>query len=314
MATNESNNTKYTHKSTEAKEWEMDYALKKQPVIAIGKIGWTTNEFNDASGLALSESNQLIYIADKDNGRIQVVTYEGNFVTSFGQGKLVHPWGIAVTEDYVSVTDYHLHTLIKFSDLKLRMIGTRGSEKGELAYPRGLCSDYNGDLYVADCGNNRVCIFTENLTFVNCLGTQQLCYPRDVKVIPNSIAVLNGGPICVKFYSRSGHLIYSCLDQDGIVLDPLFFCLDPIGNILMSDFYYDKIMILSPSGKLIHSIGRTGHGRGDFVEPCASESNETKSSSLDEWLKYPMSKPYDDAYYSYDGEPEFNVETDFVLT
>ena len=36
-----------------------------------------------------------------------------------------------------------------------------------------------------------------------------------------------------------------------------------------------------------------------------------KSSSLDDWLKSSKSKPYDDAYYYYGGEPDIYSEPDF---
>ena len=48
----------------EVREWELDYSLKKQPVLAIGKSGTANNELNSPRGLALDEPNQLIYIAD----------------------------------------------------------------------------------------------------------------------------------------------------------------------------------------------------------------------------------------------------------
>ena len=58
------------------KECKLDYSLKKQPVLAVGKEGSADNELNYPAGLALDEVNQLIYIADTYNSRIQVVSFE----------------------------------------------------------------------------------------------------------------------------------------------------------------------------------------------------------------------------------------------
>ena len=52
-----------------------------------------------------------------------------------------------------------------------------------------------------------------------------------------------------------------------MVHGPKFFCLDPAGNILITDFYRHSIKILSPSGQLIHTIGKEGHGRGELYNP-----------------------------------------------
>ena len=247
----------------EVKECKLDYSLKKQPVLAIGKYGSNNNTLDDTAGLALDEVNQRIYIADRYNKRIQVVSFEGKFLKRFGQDILEEPWGIAVTEDNVFVTDWDLHALLQFRKKDCKLVGRTGTEgpgEGNLDVPRGLCSDYNGDVYVAEPPNNRVSVFSKQLQFLKCLGTQQLQTPVDVKVTPNSLVILDRSPNCIHFYSRSGDLLSSCVTQgkDGMVYQPYFFCLDTAGNILITDNRDDDVKILSPSGHLIHEIGKEG--------------------------------------------------------
>ena len=264
----------------EVKECKLDYSLKKQPVLAVGKGGSAENELYCPAGLALDEVNQLIYIADWWNSRIQVVSFKGKFLKRFGPDILKEPWGIAVTADNVFVTDWNLHALFQFrkNDCKLvRRTGTKGAGEGQLDDPRGLCSDYNGDVYVADCGNHRISVFSKQLQFVKCLASQQLKYPVDVKVTPDSVVILDWSPNCIHFYSRSGDLLRSCVTQgeDGTVCDPCFFCLDVAGNILITDTYRHDVKILSPSGLLIHEMGKRRYEKGEFDYPhgiCVSES------------------------------------------
>ena len=264
----------------EVTEWELDYSLKKKPVLAVGKRGNANNELNWSRGLALDEPNQLIYIADMDNSRIQVVSFAGKFLKSFGQGILKVPWGIAVTEDNVFVTDWDLDALLQFSKKDYKLVGrtgTKGGGEGQLNSPRGLCTDYNGDVYVAEYYNHRVSVFSKDLNFLKHLFTQQLRSPHDVKVTPNSVVVLNLSPNCIHFFSRSGALLRSCVTQgeDGMVYHPWFFCLDPAGNILITDLSRNNIKILSPSGQLMHTIGKGGHGRGELFYPwgiCLSQT------------------------------------------
>ena len=263
----------------DVRECKLDYSLKKEPVLAVGKKGSNYNELYHAAGLALDEVNQLIYIADWSNSRIQVVYFEGKFLKRFGQDILKRPWGISVTEDNVFVTDWGLHALLQFrkKDCQLvRRTGTEGSGEGQLDVPRGLCSDYNGDVYVAETPSNRVSVFSKQLQFMRFLGTQQLKSPRDVKMTPNSVVILDWSPNSIHFYSRSGDLLSSCVTQgeDGMVCNPQFFCLDTAGNILITDFERHDLKVLSPSGHLIHMIGKEGHGRGEFYSPrgiCVSE-------------------------------------------
>ena len=112
----------------------------------------------------------------------------------------------------------------------MRRTGTEGAG-GQLCGPNGLCSDYNGDVYVAEHPNNRVSVFSKLLQFVKCLGTQQLESPVDVKVPPNSVVILDDNPNCIHFYSRSGDLLSSCVTrgEDGMLYNPHFFCLDTAG-------------------------------------------------------------------------------------
>ena len=264
----------------EVTEWELDYSLKKKPVLAVGKKGNANNELYHPRGLALDELNQLIYIADCWNSRIQVVSFAGKFLKRFGLGILKLPWGIAVTEDKVFVTDQDLHALLQFSkkDYKLvRRTGTEGRGEGQLNHPSGLCIDYNGDVYIADSNNDRVSVFSKDLNFLKHLFTQQLSYPCDVKVTPNSVVVLDLSSNCIHFFLRSGTLLRSCVTQGevGMLDNPQFFCLDPAGNILFTDWYHNNIKILSPSGQLMHTIGKEGHGRGELFCPdgiCLSQT------------------------------------------
>ena len=261
-------------------KWELDYSLKKKPVLAVGKEGKANSELYQPSGLALDEPNQLIYIADCGNSRIQVVSFAGKFLKRFGQGILKLPCGIAVTEDNVFVADWDLHALLQFSkkDYKLvRRTGTEGRGEGQLGYPRGLCIDYNGDVYQVESNNSRVSVFSRDLNFLKHLFTQQLSYPQDVKVTPNSVVVLDLSPNCIHYFSRNGALLHSCATQGGVgmVYSPQFFCLDPAGNILITDYYRHNIKILSPSGQLMHTIGKEGHRRGELSYPygiCLSQT------------------------------------------
>ena len=264
----------------EIKEWNQDYSLKKRPVLAVGKEGRAKDELYLPRGLALDEPNQLIYVADYGNHCVQVVSVTGKFLRRFGRGILQLPWGIAVSEDNVYVTDRYLYAVFQFrkKDYELvRRTGTEGRGEGQLNNPKGLCIDYNGDVYVADTCNHRVSVFSKDLDFLKHLFTQQLKYPRDVKVTTSSVVVLDWSPNCVHFFSRSGTLLRSCVTQgeDGMVHDPRLFCLDPLGNILISDYYRGNIKILSPSGQLMHTIGKEGHGRGELYCPrgiCLSQT------------------------------------------
>ena len=256
-------------------EWEVpDYSLKREPVLTAGKWGTGLKELK-ARGLAIDESNELIYVADWGNKRVQTVSFKGNFLKRFGLYKLKEPYGIAITSEHIYVTDIELDTLFQFYKNSFQLLnrtGTKGQTDGQFNAPTGLCTDYSGDVFVADYGNNRVCIFSHELIFISKLGIGQLFRPKDVKLTPDcQVVVLDESYECVHFYSRNGHLLSSCVSKgrgaEYLVSIPSFLCMDLAGNIIISDRGNDSIKIISKSGHLIHTIGKYGHGIGELVYP-----------------------------------------------
>ena len=89
----------------EVREWEVpDYSSKKEPGVTAGKLGIGDNELR-AAGIAIEDDNKLIFIADCYNSRVQIVSFEGQFKTRFGQETLEYPWGITVSKEHVFITD-----------------------------------------------------------------------------------------------------------------------------------------------------------------------------------------------------------------
>ena len=256
-------------------DWEVpDYSLKREPVLTAGKFGTGVNELK-ASGLAIDESNELIYVADFENKRVQIVSFKGNFIQRFGQDKLSRPWGIAITCEHIYVTDVELHALFKFNKNSFQLLnrtGTKGQTDGQFYSPTGLCTDNSGDVFVADNANNRVCIFSNDLQYKYKLGIGQLDRPRDVKLTPDcQVVVLDKSPECVHFYSWNGHLLSSCISRgegpEYLVSNPYFLCMDPAGNIMITDYSAHSIKIMSKQGHLMHTLGKEGHGIGELMHP-----------------------------------------------
>ena len=251
-----------------------DYSLKREPVLAAGKFGSGSKELNYAAGLAIDEANKLIYVADYGNSRVQIVSFEGDFIKRFGQDKLKQPCGIALTKEHIYIVDRALHALFQF-DKSFQLVnrtGTKGHTDGQLNYPRGLCIDYSGGVFVADDYNNRVCVFSKELQFLSNLGVGQLESPKDIKLTPDCLlAVLDRSPKCVHFFTRNGHLLSSCVSQGGgpdcLVNLPFFFCIDTAGNLMISDCGRHSIKIVARNDQLLHTVGREGHARGELRFP-----------------------------------------------
>ena len=240
----------------------VNYFVRKEPILTTGKQGKYFGEFYGARGLALDEVDQVIYIADMGNSRVQMFSFQAGFIRKFGENVLKEPWGITLSQDHILVTDISLHSLLRFNKKTLQLtdrVGGKGSEEGELKRPKGVAVDANGDVYIVDKGNNRVSIFSKHLQFLSCIGQGKLYYPQDVKLTAESVVVLDWSEKCVHFFSKDGDLLSSCVTQGSyqecLVYCPFFFCLDKDVNFIISDYDHSQIKIVSRSGELIHSIG-----------------------------------------------------------
>ena len=248
------------------------YSQKTQPILTAGTERKGDKQLY-GTGLSLDEVNEKVYIADCGNHRVQA--FQGEFLSHFGEEVLYRPWGISVTDNHIIVTNCWYHTLFQFcknSHQLLNRAGGYGNNEGQLYYPRGLSVDWNGYVFVADQWNNRVSVFSNLLHYKQTIGQGSLSYPQDVKLATDKVVVLDRSPNCIHFFSRSGDLLTSCVsrgeDQGYLVWNPYFFCLDSEQNILVSDWGHHAIKILSNSGELLHTIGREGNGKGEFIRPC----------------------------------------------
>lgn len=97
-------------------------------VALLGKTG----EFEAASGIALDEKRNLIYVVDAKKHQVNVY----------------------------SLNDYSY----------LRTIGKRGEKDGEFNFPTNIAIDREGRIYVVDTGNFRVQVFDSEGRFIKSIG------------------------------------------------------------------------------------------------------------------------------------------------
>ncbi|KAI6658989.1 hypothetical protein LOD99_14665 [Oopsacas minuta] len=251
-----------------------DSLYEELPNLAVGNCGKGKRQFCSPRGIVLDEEKGDIFVADRDNSRIQVMNYIGEYISEFGKGELKSPYGIAMTDYHIFITDTFYHAVFKYSKSspnKLEAIaGKKGKLEGELNNPRGISIDTNGDVYIAEYWNSRVSVFTKNLEFIKSIG-KGLVYPKDVKLTKSSVVVLDWSSNCINYFNRNGDHISSSVtrgyQQNCLVHEPFFFCLDESENIILTDRLNHCIKIISKSGKLIQTIGKKGKDKGQLNKP-----------------------------------------------
>ena len=110
--------------------------------LEFGSFGTTEGKFKSPSGLAFDRGNDLLYVADTDNDRIQIFDVDGNCSGSD-----------EVADDVCFVDEF----------------GTSGNGEGEFDSPTAMVLDTGSDLlYIVDSGNDRIQIIDVEIGRASC--------------------------------------------------------------------------------------------------------------------------------------------------
>ncbi|CAH2042379.1 unnamed protein product, partial [Iphiclides podalirius] len=160
---------------------------------SIGQKGSRDGMFRSPEGIATDNSQQLIYVVDTGNDRIQILQPDGKFVDQIGVAakqqplntasvwatkevlctELNAPTAVALTSDRVVVLDSgnrRVKVYNKQDRGKVLEFGSLGQRKGQFRQPEVLAVDPMGFILVGDSGNCRVQVFKPNGHLVRVFG------------------------------------------------------------------------------------------------------------------------------------------------
>ena len=251
-----------------------DYKTKQLPTAYCCKKSSkqkSPGELNNPRSLAIHYKTGNIYIADRDNHRVQVFSCNGDYLFMFSE-KMNRPFGICISQNNVFVTqlDGHCINMYELEGKLIKSVGTGGNGEAQFKYPLGLdVSDRTNNIYVCDRGNHRIQILTEELKYHSMLGIDLLKSPRDVKVTRDRVLVLDQSDPCM-FVFNSDHVLTNRLITRGVGKQtnmPLCFDIDREYNIIMSDCNNHCVNVFNQEGEQIHKLGKGGQGIGEFHRP-----------------------------------------------
>jgi trimeric autotransporter adhesin len=207
------------------------------------------------------------YIADEGNQRIRQVATNGTISTVAGNGTigysgdggpavsaaLAGPVGVALNaagDLFIADTNNHRIRRVRSGMITTFAGNGYGGYAGdggaamaaELAYPAGVAVDSNGNLYIADTGNNRIRMVTPNGVITTIAGGAQ------------------------GFSGDGGKATLATLNNPAAV------ALDSTGNIYIADTGNQRIRKIDPTGVITTVAGNGTTGYGGLGGPAMNAS------------------------------------------
>ena len=205
-------------------------------VLSFGSHGCGVGQFLDPWGVTVDGEGN-IFVADKGNHRVQKFTSEGKFLAAAGtkgRGPLqfLSPTDVAFNAGdrklYVADRDNGRIQVLN-SDLSFSScFGKPGAVRGQFNYAMGVACDSTGKVFVADCANHRIQVFTAEGRCLNVFsrcGLDELRYPIGVAVDRNGRVYVTEGcskrRVCV--FTVEGQFVMTFgghwVDANGLAVD-----------------------------------------------------------------------------------------------
>jgi DNA-binding beta-propeller fold protein YncE len=213
--------------------------LKIAYLGTIGSQGSASGKFLNPGSIEFSPTENLVYVSDMHNNRIQIFDTKGRFNSSWTdqgikKGEFNHPGDIGVDAitGYVYVSDIDRNTIQKFdaSGKFITKWGSTGTADGQFNQAGDIAVDTaKRFVYVTDVHNNRIQKFDTNGNFITKWGS-----------------------------AGSG---------DGQFKFPTGITIDLDGMIYVADTFNDRIQKFDTNGNFITKWGSPGTRAGSFDRP-----------------------------------------------
>ena len=230
-----------------------------EKIRTFGSSGSGNGQLSGPVGVTVDNEDN-IYVVDYSNHRVQKFTSEGKFVAAVGsQGsnnlQFYNPFGICFNRrnNTLYVCDQCNYRVQMLStDLTFKSsFGTYGSGNGQLKNPIYAAVDDADNLYVTDCYNQRVQVFSPEgrflRAFTNKANGEKLKSPYAISIdSSNTVYVSESGPHSVSVFTSQGDYITSFGGQgagEGQFNTINGLSVDQNDSIIVSDYNNGRLQV-----------------------------------------------------------------------
>ena len=179
----------------------MIYQLNGKFVSTFGKYGSRRLGFNDPGGLARDTSNGDIYICDRYNNRVQIVSKRYESKSEFGSKSLYQPIDIIVHKKNILILDMSSPCLHIFNrNLILQKSIISKGEGQQVVNPMCLFIDSYDHILISDRLSNSIKIFNSTFHLIHKIPVHD--FPTGITMDNRNrlIVVCQGGKNCLQIF------------------------------------------------------------------------------------------------------------------
>ena len=175
----------------------------------VGKEGTGNEEFNHPRQLAISP-NQLLYVADRDNNRLQILSANLDFQGSLKHQTMTRPEDVKFSNNEIfvlSLEDNPCIHVFSLSGEKSRSLVTRGGIGMQVKGAYFFCLDGQNNIVISDYYAHNIKVFSPAGDLLHTIGQEG----REAGMFyyPTGIAINNNKLICLSNNRNFGLQIFS---------------------------------------------------------------------------------------------------------
>jgi DNA-binding beta-propeller fold protein YncE/4-amino-4-deoxy-L-arabinose transferase-like glycosyltransferase len=242
-----------------------------------GRAGDGPGEFREPHGIAV-DGQGYVYVADTGNHRVQKFTADGCFVTAWGQqgegeGHFLEPFSLAVdSQGHILVLDAQTGWIQTFDETG-RFLRWWGGSEARFFCPRGMTTDRQDNVYIADTGGKRVIKFSPDGRAVQEFGRPgtagaALGGPVGIAVDEaGQVYVVDNDHRLILVYGPGGDLLRQWDIPHGGAREGPHLAWGPDGLLYLADPEGNQVLVFRPDGTLVQQWGELGGGPGQLRTP-----------------------------------------------
>jgi len=259
------------------------------PVRIIGDQELGSGRLNRPQGIAIDQGGNL-YIVDQGNNRVVKCSQRGEFLKETGgfgwdNGEFNLPSYVNLDNGVsLFVSDSQNKRVQRFDNFLnfIQLVGASiEAQPFANSQLEGVAVSRNGEVYIADSGNDCVWKLNNQFNSVEKLGgfeagTGALADPKGLAIDDRGyLYVADSGNDRIAVFDLFGNFAMSL--GKGELNRPSGVDVSRSGVVYVANTYEDDIAALDGNGMLIFKYGKTGNGQGEFSRPTDLKVFEGKT-------------------------------------